>query len=154
MTFLPSHDLDSFQSPQEINSSLAASWEPDSELGPMTAFSRCGLGWDWLIPPADPSASLPRNRSPQSEGPVLLLLPYWRQCHPRLPSCCRPCPSSAAPAGVPPCPGPGPPAASRRWPPAPPSWTCHCPLIVCWCPIPRSDSVSLEAETSLNLESI
>lgn len=153
MTFLPPHDLDSFQSPQEINRSLAASWSP-LELGPTTAFSsRCGLGWDWLIPQ--------QTRALHSQGtglPRVRVLCY--SCCPTGGNAIPACPRAADLAlqvpllqGSLPAPALGPQlqvAGGSQHLPAEPVTV---PSLFAGAPSP-AQTVSLEAETSLNLESI
>ena len=107
MTFLPSHDLDSFCSPQETNGSLADS----CNLAPGQPSRGAGLAGTDSSPPADPSASLPGHRSPQSDpGSCVILAALLAGMSSPLALLVRPCPSSATPERVSPCPGPRAPA--------------------------------------------
>ena len=134
LTFLPSHDLDSFPSSPEISRSLATPGSPTLNLAPRQPSGGVGSAGTGSSPRQTRALHSRGTGLPRVvQGPVLFLLPCWRECHPRLPSLCRPCPSSAPPGGRPPCPGPGPSAAKSAVAPSASqlslSLSSHCSLV-------------------------
>ena len=103
------------------------------------------------------------------QGPVLFLLPYWQECHPRLPSLCDLALQVPLPKGSLPALAPGPLLPNSHKCPSLPRPRAPCckslgpqrlpaePVTVlplfAGAPSPVQ-TVSLEAKTSLNLESI